>query len=139
MKKFLFAVFTCLLISNGVAADILAGQEKSSLKLKYFLLSGTPEHKVFKAALAKPIDYAPAARKTIEELNGKLVSYYFEVGLARMYAIIALPDSRDMTALVYQRMSTGLMRDVEVVEIIPSENMVDIFKRANRINSLSAR
>ena len=127
MKKMILMTLACF------CASIVLAQDDKDAELKYFLLIGTPEPAVLQAALDNPADFGEAAKKELESLGGELLGYFFAMEHAKNYALMALPGSEDMAALVYQRMATGAMKNIEVVELIPSDRMVEVFKQGQEI------
>lgn len=125
MKKLLFLLVVGLTL-QGVA------QEKP---LKHFLLIGTPKPETVAKILEHPMDLGEPARIELEGMGGMLIGYYFAADHSKNYALLALPGSRDMAAIVYQRMATGAMENIEVIELIPSDEMIAVFKKASKLNN----
>ena len=132
MQKLLFGLFLSFSISN--AAIAVDNQAESS---KHFLLIGVPDSAALSAIVNKPTDLAINYASELESIGGELVSYYFAAGKALMYAIIKFPDSSKAAAHLYQRMSLGIMKNVEIIEIIPSDEMIDVLKDAQAFNEVS--
>lgn len=127
MKRFVLIILLIIPTSYAFSGD------KNTSDLKYYMLIGTPEPTVLQGAISNPADFGVPAAAELESVGGKLIGYYFAMEHAKNYAILALPDSSDMAAFVYQRMSTGAMKDIEVVELIPSDRMIEIFRKADSL------
>ena len=133
-----------LLASLAVVFGFLHAQEpkdeaKAQKSLKYFIVKGTPKPEVVKSMVDNPVDLTPGAEALVSGIPGaKLVGYYLVVGKAQNYAIIAVPDSTDAAAITYQRMATGALDDMEVIEVIPSADFVPVLKKAKSLNEKDA-
>lgn len=102
--------------------------------LKYFMVLGKLKPEVAKMLVDNPADPTEGARKSIESIPGaKLIDYYLEAGTAQNIAIIALPNTEYAAALVYQRMSTGHLVDMQVREIIPSAKFKAVMEIAKKL------
>lgn len=137
-------IYTVLIIFGLLAGTLLAQKGEmrptGGEKLKYFMVIGTLKPEVAKLLVENPVDPWPAAEKTFAEIPGaKLIDYYLAVGKARNYAIIAVPDSIDAAAITYQRMATGALLDIDVIEIIPASNVVPMLNKAKAINEASKK
>ena len=132
MLKLLFSLFIYFCISGAaIAVDDQADNSK------HFLLIGVPDSAALSAIVNKPSDLAINYAKELESIGGELVSYYFAAGKAQMYAIIKFADFSKAAAHLYQRVSLGIMKKVEIIEIIPSDKMVDVLKDAQGFNEIS--
>ena len=102
--------------------------------LKYFMVLGKIKPEIAKALVQNPADPTESAKKSIESISGaKLIDYYLEAGTAQNIAIIAVPDTEYASALVYQRMSTGALIDIQVREIIPAAKFKAVMELAKAI------
>lgn len=134
-------ILFCLACLLGAAsfADEKASPGGSDPDLKYFIVVGKPKPEVLKGMVDKPVDLTPGAEQLVSGIEGaKLIGYYLAVGKAQNFAIIAVPDSSDAAAITYQRMATGLMEDMDVVEVIPSDLMVPVLEKAKAMNAKDA-
>jgi uncharacterized protein with GYD domain len=105
-------------------------------KLKHYMLVGEVHSSGLKAIIDNPADMAVNYGKELEALGGQLVDYYFVAGSAKMFVIIQLPDTVSAAAHVYQRSSTGVMKVVELIEIIPSNDMTGVLKKAKEFDNI---
>ncbi|WNC73621.1 hypothetical protein RGQ13_06400 [Thalassotalea psychrophila] len=131
--KHLIALFTsaALMLSTGASAED---------NLKYFMVKGKLKPEIAKMLVDHPMDPTAGAKKLVASIKGaKLVSYYLEAGTAANIAIIAVPDSDYASAIVYQRMSTGALIDIEVREIIPAAKFEQVMQLANDMNKAEAK
>lgn len=102
--------------------------EKNVSQMKYFLMIGTPNDAAWKAVIEAEADMAEPARKSIEAMGGKLISYWIAVGEAKNYGIVAFPDSKQIAKIVYMRTMQGVMKDIQFVEIMPTGEAAGFFK-----------
>ena len=71
-------------------------------------------------------DREAAAREAVESMGGELVAYYFGFGNSKNYVIVNLPDKRTAKASQILRLSSGLLVDYEIVELISPREMSEI-------------
>ena len=121
----LFLISVLVFSTTGFATDD---------NLKYFMVLGKLKPKVAQFLVENPSDPTESAIKSIESIPGaKLVDYYLEAGSAQNIAIIAVPDTSYAAALVYQRMASGSLIDINVREIIPAKKFKDVMEFAQSI------
>jgi len=131
MKRLISVVLICCLFSSiGMAKDNKASAGK------HYLLIGEPGSAALSALINKPSDLAINYGKELENIGGELISYYFAAGSARMYAIIVFPDSDTATSHLYQRMSSGIMNAVDIIELVPSDQMVEVLKQSKNFQQI---
>lgn len=134
LRVFLFSVAT-LLVVNQTMAEATTTDDG----LKYFVVQGKPKPEVIKMMVENPADPWAGAEKLVASIEGaKLIDYYLYAGGAQNMAIIAVPDTKYAAAIVYQRMGTNLMEDMDVKEIIPSRKVKEMLQIANEMNKHDA-
>lgn len=127
--KNLLAV-TALLCICGTT--IAAGETEQ--KLRYFVIMAKPSAEVWDMLVSNPVNPEPAAKAFLEGIEGaKLIDYYLLAGEPRNLAIVALPDSAAASAILYQRMATKLVDEIEIFEVIPGERFADVLKAARAL------
>jgi len=125
MKKLLLFTFVITFFTNPAFAKD---------NLKYFMVLGKLKPEIAKTLVQNPADPTESAKKSIESIPGaRLIDYYLEAGTAQNVAIIALPDTGYASALVYQRMSTGALIDIQVREIIPAAKFKAVMELAKTL------
>ena len=102
-------------------------------RMKYFLMIAEPNADAWKGVIESGGDMAVPARRAIEALGGKLVSYYIGVAESKNYGIVAFPDSYDTAKIIYLRAAQGLMKSMEFVEVIPSDQAVALFEEVKTL------
>ena len=102
-------------------------------RLKYFLMIVEPNSAAWKGVIESGGDMAVPARQAIEAMGGQLLSYYIGVAESKNYGIVAFPDSYDTAKIIYLRSAQGLMKSMEFVEIIPSDQAAGLFKEVNSL------
>ena len=126
-----------IILLFAVAAS--AHDVKVDENLKYFVVQGKPKPDVIKLMVENPADPWKGAEGLVAAIPGAvLVDYYLDVGAARNLAIVAVPDSSDIAAVVYQRMGTLLMTDMEVFEVLPSAKFKSVLEKAKKMNEADA-
>ena len=102
--------------------------------LRYFVIMATPSAELWDALVSNPANTVPAARKFLESIEGaKLIDYYLLAGKPKNLAIVALPDSRDASAILYQRMATQLVDEIEIFEVIPGDEFGKVLAAAKKL------
>ena len=118
--NFVVVMFSLMMTFNGNIAAGSGGE-------KHFLMIAEPNSDAWKGVIMGGGDMADPAREAIESMGGKLLSYYIGVGESKNYGIVAFPDSYDTAKIIYLRSAQGLMKSMEFIEIIPSDQAAGLF------------
>jgi hypothetical protein len=102
---------------------------------KYYLMIAQPSDEAWKGVIEAGGDMAEPAGKAIEAMGGKLHSYYIEVGRPKNYGVVSFPSSTDIAKIVYMRTVQGVMKDIQFIEIIPSDKAAGLFKEVNELSN----
>ena len=128
-------IICTLLIGGFVTTGVSADTQVSEQNLKYYVVEAKPRPEIFKQLVENPADPAVAASRFISNIKGaKLIDYYMKVGTPYNMAIIAVPDSIDAATILYQRMATELVEDIEVYEVIRGDQFVKVLEAAKALN-----
>ena len=128
-------IICTLLIGGFVITGALADTQVSEQNLKYYVVEAKPRPEIFKLLVKNPADPAVAASRFIKNIKGaKLIDYYMKVGTPYNMAIIAVPDSIDAATILYQRMATELVEDIEIYEVIRGDQFVKVLGAAKALN-----
>ena len=109
-------------------ASSLAWAAEGEEKMKYFLMIAEPKGSAWAGVIQDGGDMAGPAGEAIEAMGGKLLSYYIGVSESKNYGVVAFPDSYDTAKIIYLRAAQDLMKSMEFVEIIPSDQAVGMFE-----------
>ena len=130
---------------TAVCAPILFGQDsknklapaaaKSEKPMRIFLFSAKPSAKGWQFMKANPGDRRAATEQAMEDIGGKMLSYYFGLTDGRNYIIAALPDGRTAQAMLIQRLATDLVVEYEAIELVESSEMPAVFERLKELES----
>lgn len=102
--------------------------------LRYFVIMAKPSAEIWDALVSNPENPVPAAKEFLKSIEGaKLIDYYLLAGQPKNLAIVALPDSRDASAILYQRMATQLVDEIEIFEVIPGNEFVEVLAAAKAL------
>ena len=115
----------------GLSGGVLAQDDEP--QLKYFLMIAEPNNAAWKGAIEGSGDKAVPARAAIEAMGGKLLSYYIGVAESKNYGVVAFPDSYDTAKIIYLRSAQGLMKSMEFIEIIPSDQAASLFEDVDEL------
>ena len=84
-----------------------------------------------------PADREAVMSKAIEQLGGKMLSYYWGLGDGKNYITIALPDDNELIQATYvSRLGDGLLVSYEAIELLTSQAMVEALKRVNDVKAV---
>jgi len=75
-----------------------------------------------------PSDREAAVRESISKLGGELVGYYFGFGNSKNYVIVNLPNKETAKAIQILRLSSGMLNDYEIVELMSPADIEVITK-----------
>ena len=70
---------------------------------------------------------AEPAGKAIEAMGGKLLSYHIGTGESKNYGVLEFPDSYDTAKIIYLRAAQDLMKSMQFIEVIPSDQAAGMF------------
>lgn len=130
--KTICSAFIAILLSLTASTALAEGKGEPD---KYYLFIGKMDQPAIEWFLNNPTDTFPGFAKETEQLGGKLHSYYWSIKDATMYAIVSYPSHIEAAAQRYQRAATlGIAKDVELIEILTSEQMIEVFARAKKHN-----
>ena len=102
--------------------------------LKYFVLMARPDPAVWDGLVTDPQDPEAAARVFIEGIPGaKLVAYFIAAHEPLSISIVALPDTRDASALIYQRIATQLIEEIEIIEVLKGDEFAEVLESARAL------
>ena len=128
MLKNLFAATALCICGAAIAGD------ETEQELRYFVIMAKPSAEVWDMLVSNPVNPEPAAKAFLEGIDGaQLIDYYLLAGEPRNLAIVALPDSTMASAILYQRMATKLVDEIEIFEVIPGERFADVLKAAKAL------
>ena len=104
--------------------------------LRYFVLMAKPHPAVWDKLVTDPQDPEAAAKAFIEGMPGaKLVAYFIAAYEPLSISIVALPNTRDASALVYQRIGTQLIEDIEIIEVLKGVEFMEVLELAKALRS----
>jgi uncharacterized protein with GYD domain len=93
---------------------------------------GEPSAKAWAMLARNPVDRREAVEKAFSKLGGEILGYYFGLGDGKNYITVTLPDDNEIIQAVYlMRMSTGLLKSYQVIELMRSDQMADALKKSN--------
>ncbi|GAB5487510.1 MAG: hypothetical protein Pars2KO_10800 [Parasphingorhabdus sp.] len=103
---------------------------------RYFLFIGTLGPEAWQLAQRNPADQRERAKVEIAELGGTLVGYFFGAYDNKNYSIVSLPDTKTVKAIQVLRMSSGLLADFNVIELIDSSDMPAVLQYIEFVSSV---
>ncbi len=128
--KYLISTALLLLL---VAGNIFADNNESNDK-RYFIMTAKPTAELWDSLVSNPEavgDPTVAARDFIEGLDGaELIAYFLYADKPMNVAIFSVSNGRDASAVVYQRMATGLVEEIEISELIPGPEFAAVMETA---------
>lgn len=106
--------------------------------LRYFVIMAKPSGAVWEMLMDSDIDPEENGRTFLEEhvAGATLIDYYLLAGKPMNMAIVSVPDSRDLAALLYQRMATQLVDEIEIFEVIPGSQFRDVLDAAKALRDV---
>lgn len=128
-KNLTYTVLLFLLAAGNVFAD-----ENESNGKRYFIMTAKPTAELWDMLVSNPEavgDPTATARDFIERLDGaELIAYFLFADKPMNVAIFSVDDGRDASAVVYQRMATGLVENIEISELIPGPEFAAVMATA---------
>ncbi|MDB4845240.1 GYD domain-containing protein [Hellea sp.] len=83
-----------------------------------------------------PSNREAAARESISKLGGELVGYYFGFGNSKNYVIVNLPNKETAKAIQVLRLSSGMLIDYEIIELMSSSEIETIAKSMQKLRDV---
>lgn len=123
LKYFMLVVF---LFSSAVSG--------SEPELRHFMFIGEPNAAAWKYMMDNPEDRKQQVEGAFKSLGGEVLSYYFALGNGRNYITVTIPDDNELIQAIYlMRLPSGLLRSYEVIELMPSDQMINALKRSKKL------
>ena len=121
--KCLLSAAVLLLLCAGVSAQ-------GANSYRFFLGIGEPTPDAWKYMVEKPIDREVAMGNAMQALGGEMVAYYWGLANDRNYILAKFPDDPGMIQAMYvARLSQGVLKDYQFIELMTSADMVAALKR----------
>jgi uncharacterized protein with GYD domain len=118
-----------LCIPIGLSVSVLAKPEES---VRHFMFVGEPSTEAWEMLARNPVDRRKAVETAFSKLGGEILGYYFGLGDGKNYITVTLPDDNEVIQAVYlMRMSTGLLKSYQVIELMRSDQMADALRKSN--------
>jgi len=134
------ALMACSICVVAEVESVSRGEESVAAETadetrRYFMFSSRPNADAWKVMIANPEDREAATSAAVARIGGEMLGYYWSVGEARNYIILALPDSETVLAMLIQRLSSGLLVEYEATELLLSSDMPGVFARLEELNA----
>jgi uncharacterized protein with GYD domain len=100
---------------------------------KYLILFGLKGETVGRF-MENPSDRSEVVRQLVSQVGGELDCYYFIFGQYDGAVILSAPDSASVAALSVAVTGTGAFSSFETHELISSDDMIGILKKAKEIS-----
>ncbi|MAZ89588.1 MAG: hypothetical protein CL693_18295 [Cellvibrionaceae bacterium] len=126
LKKLALSIVVSFLFSSGW---VVADEQVKNMKL--YLMIGQPNSETWAGIVKNETDMSIDGRKGIEAMGGEMLGFYIGVGEMKNYAIVAFPDSFDVSRIVFTRAMQGVMDDIQFIEIMSTEKAQEVFKAIN--------
>ena len=98
---------------------------------RHFLFIGEPNAAAWQHMMDNPVDREEAVSEAMAAIGGRILSYYFGLGDGKNYITVQLPDDNEVIQAVYlMRLPSGLLNSYEVIELMPSAQMVAALKKS---------
>jgi uncharacterized protein with GYD domain len=94
-----------------------------------FRFTYTPES--WAALIEHPEDRREMLSTRVFAFGGQLQGFWYSFGEHHGYALVELPDNVSAAAVLAAISSTGALRDLEAIVLIPAEDMVEALGRAH--------
>lgn len=133
----------CLLMASVMPMQHVAAQDSppeaeaaTAEATRYFLFIGKIGPEGWKLAERNSTDLRERVEGEIEQLGGTVVGYYFGAFDTNNYVIVSLPDTKTAKAIQILRMSSGLLLDYNVIELIDSADMPSVMEFMETVRSV---
>lgn len=129
-----FIVASMALPLSACAQDAEQTSEKTEMRQYMFVADIGAAG--WQQLIDNPSDREPAARKSIEQLGGELVGYYFGFNDSRNYVIVNLPDRQTAKAIQVLRLSSGMLDNYQIIELMSPGDIEIIAQSMNKLNQV---
>jgi len=136
-KQFSLAVIAAISLSTPPKACAAEGsQETSPQKMTQYMFIGHVGPKGWQYILDNPNNRETAARDVVAKMGGELVGYYFGFGNSKNYIIVNLPDKQTAKAAQVLRLSSGMLFDYEIIELMSGSEIETIAKNIENLRKI---
>lgn len=134
MKNIVLSALTTVFMLFG--SGLLA---QESTEMRTFLFVGTPNSAAWEMQIAAPADREAAMQDSIEDLGGKLLSYYWGLDTGKNYISVSLPDDPTFTQAFYlTRLGDDVLDEYQMIELMSSPDMAETLARVPEIKAAGA-
>jgi len=123
-----------------IAAGLLVGLMFSCMaaaeqqKQRHFMFIGEPNAAAWQYLMDHPEDRKQQVEGAFKALGGDVISYYFGLGDGKNYITVTIPNDNELIQAIYlMRLPTGMLNSYQVIELMPSEQMIEALKRSKRL------
>lgn len=139
MKQFFSMMLLVAALSfplNACAQENLRTEVNKSEGMTQYMFVGHVSPKGWQYLLDNPNDREEAARIGVNKMGGKLHAYYFGFGNSKNYVIASLPDKKTAKAAQILRLSSGLLIDYEIIELMSPADIEAIALDMQRLRDM---
>jgi uncharacterized protein with GYD domain len=103
--------------------------------MPFYLMQGTFTPEARSALVRNPQDRADAVRKTVEQLGGRLVSYYYAFGYADTAVTLELPDHVTAIAVALAFTESGAFQALKTTPLLTAEEGMEAMRKAGQVGT----
>lgn len=103
--------------------------------MSYYLVQGAFTPAAWAALVGQPHDRADAVRQTVEQLGGRLVSYFYAFGDMDTAVTLELPNEVSAAALSLAFAASGAFRTLKTTPLLTVEEGMSAMRQAGQVSS----
>jgi uncharacterized protein with GYD domain len=103
--------------------------------MPFYLVQGSFTPGSWAAMIDSPEDRADAVRRTVERLDGRLVSYFYAFGDNDTVVILELSDNVTATSVSLAFSASGAFRALKTTPLLTVEEGMEAMRRAGNVSS----
>lgn len=101
--------------------------------MPYYLVQGAFTPEAWATLVDQPQDRAAAVGQAVEQMGGRLVSYFYAFGDADTYVTIELPDAGAAAAVSLAFAASGSFRTLRTIPLLTSEEGMEAMRQAGQV------
>lgn len=136
-------IFSLIFISTAFALPLSACAQEpeqsptvKSHEMTQYMFVGHVSPEGWKFILDNPSDREEVARVAVKKMGGELLSYHFGFGNSKNYIIASLPDKKTAKAAQILRLSSGLLVDYEIIELMSPAEIQSIAESMQKLRDI---
>ena len=103
--------------------------------MPHYLVQGTFTPEAWSSLVRAPEDRADAVRKTVEQLGGRLIRYFYAFGDADTAVTLEVPDQVTAAAVSLAFTASGAFRALKTTPLLTVQEGMEAMRKAGQVGT----